>query len=85
MSWSVYMLCAATSLLCALLLLRSYWRSGMKLLLWSGLCFVCLALENAILFVDLMVYPEVDLGIMRRLTGLTGLVLLLYGLVWDAK
>ena len=57
LSIAVYMLCAATSLACAVLLLRGYRRSGARFLLWSSLCFVGLALNNVILFVDKVVLP----------------------------
>ena len=35
----VYVLCLLTSLACAVLLLRSYRQTRIRLLLWSGLCF----------------------------------------------
>jgi hypothetical protein len=85
MSGAVYLLCAATSGLCAALLLRHYARSGQRLLLWSGLCFVGLAVENVVLFVDLIVLTEVDLLLVRLAVALSGLALLLFGLVWDAR
>jgi hypothetical protein len=83
----VYLLCAATSLLCAVLLLRGYWTGRARLLLWSGLCFVFLALDNVLLFVDEVLIPEVDVGLVlaRRFAALSGLALLLYGLVFDLK
>lgn len=79
----VYVLCALTSVACALLLLRAYGRSRLRLLFWSGLCFVLLALENAILFVDLLVVPRTDLSAIHDAVGLLGLLLLLYGLIWE--
>lgn len=81
----VYLLCAATSLACALLLLRSYKHSRVRLLFWSGLCFVGLALNNALLFVDLEVFPQTDLFLLRSLPALIGLLLLIYGLIWDTQ
>lgn len=81
----VYVLCALTSTLCAILLLRSYVRSRTRLLLWSSLCFVGLALNNALLFVDLIVVPSIDLSLARNLTALVALILLIFGLVWDSK
>ena len=39
-----------------MLLFRGYARSGLRLLLWSALCFVCLTLNNVLLFVDLPVF-----------------------------
>lgn len=85
MPGAVYLLCAATSLACAALLLRGYARSGPRLLLWSGLCFAGLALENVFLFLDVIIFPEINLAAWRSLPALAGLLLLLYGLVWGSK
>lgn len=82
MAGLVYILCAATALLCAWLLLRAYRRSGMRLLLWSGSCFACLTISNVFLVVDRMLVPEVDLATWRLLPALVGLMVLLYGLIW---
>jgi len=49
------------------------------------LCFAFLALNNVVLYLDLAVFPEVDLRVVRHGTALAGLVLLLWGLVWDAE
>lgn len=81
MAEAVYLLCAVTSLACAALLLRSYGSSGMKLILWTSLCFVGLAINNVILFVDLAVFPGVDLSLWRNLTALGSVAVLLYGLI----
>jgi hypothetical protein len=86
MAEAVYILCALTSVACAVLLLRGYSRSGMRLLLWSGLCFVALALSNVLLFVDLVVIgPETDLSLLRISLALVGVATLLYGLIWDSQ
>jgi len=87
MNWAtiVYILCALTSLLCAILLLQAYSRSKVRLLLWSGLCFCFFALNNTLLFIDLRVLPELDLSVIRGLPILGGLALLLYGFIWDEK
>jgi Family of unknown function (DUF5985) len=85
MAAAVYVLCALTSLACAILLLRAYQVRGVRLLLWSGLAFVGFTLGNAMLVVDRVVIgPEVDLAIWRSLPVLAGLAVLIYGLVWDA-
>ena len=84
MATIVYVLCALTSLACAVLLLRGYRRSGVRLLLWSGLCFVGLFLNNLLIVVDVRLVPETDLSAWRSLPALAGLVLLVYGLVWEA-
>ena len=81
----VYLLCLATSLVCMLLLWRGYLRSRTSLLLWSALCFVGLALNNLLLFLDVVIFPvEVDLLPYRVATLLAGVGLLLYGFVWEA-
>lgn len=81
---AVYMLCAVTSFACAALLLRGYFRSHARLLLWSGLCFAGLFLNNAVLFVDMVVWTSTDLSLWRNLPALAGVLLLLYGLLWEA-
>ena len=81
----VYVLCALTSLACALLLLRGYARRGPRLLLWSGLGFVGITVGNAMLVTDLVLLPERDLSLFRSLPVLAGLLVLIYGLVWDAR
>lgn len=81
----VYALCFLTSLACSVLLLRGFLASRARLLLWSGLCFAGLALNNLILLVDLSVVPAVDLSFYRTLPALVGVGLLLYGLVWETR
>jgi hypothetical protein len=81
----VFLLCAATSLACAVLLLRGYARNRVSLLLWSSLCFVGLAVNNVLLVVDLILVPERDLLLFRNLSGFLALALLVFGLVWDSE
>lgn len=82
----VYILCALTSLLCAVLLLRGYKKTRSALLFWSGLCFVGLALNNVLLVIDLSVLSkDIDLSLIRSLPAVTGLALLLYGLIWEVR
>jgi hypothetical protein len=83
MATLVYALCALTSVLCAVLLLRGYRSTRARLLLWAGLCFAGLAINNVLLFVDLGLVPGVDLTVWRSLPTLAGLMLLIYGMVWD--
>jgi hypothetical protein len=82
---AVYVLCALTSIGCAALLLRAYRGSRAPFLLWSGLCFAFLALNNVLLFADVVLFPELDLRLVRHSTALVGLALLVYGLVWKAE
>jgi hypothetical protein len=82
---AVYILCALTSATCAVLLLRGWRLNGVRLLLYSGLCFAWLALNNLLLFVDLVLVPGMDLSLLRSATSLMGAATLLYGLVWDVS
>ena len=83
MATLIYTLCALTAVTTALLLLRSYQRTRVPLLLWSGLCFAGLAVSNVFLVLDRVVYPDVDFAMPRLTSALVGLLLLIYGLVWE--
>ena len=92
MAETAYVLCAFTSLACAVMLARGYWRSRARFLLWCAACFVGLALNNSLLFVDKVIFPGDALSfaglgfvIWRGLAALGGIALLLFGLVWDAE
>jgi hypothetical protein len=80
----VYTLGALTSFACAVLLLRGYLRGRRKLLLWSGLCFLGLGLNNALIFVDLVILPEIDLYLLRLWAVLLAMALMLYGVIWES-
>jgi Family of unknown function (DUF5985) len=80
----IYLLCVATSLLCAYLLARAYRNGKPRLLIWSALCFALLAVNNLILAVDIMLLPTIDLTVLRLATSLAAVALLLYGFVWEA-
>lgn len=81
----VYITCTILSIVCAFMLLRGYRRNPSHLLLWSSACFGILAINNVILFVDVLVLPDVEFGglIMRNVTGALAGSLLLFGLVWE--
>jgi len=81
----VYLLCAATCLLCAVMLLRNYTTRRVRLLLWSGLCFAGLMIENFMLYTDVVLVPDIDLSLWRKLPGLLAIAVLLFGLIWDSK
>lgn len=85
MAEAVYMMCGLTSLFCAVLLIRRFRRHRSRLLLWSSLCFVGLAANNALLVVDLMVVPEVDLSAVRTSVAAAALLLLLIGVIWESR
>jgi uncharacterized protein DUF5985 len=81
----IYLLCALAAFLCAFLLLRAYLRSRYRLLLWSGLCFAGLTLNNLILVLDKVVLVDADLSIWRAFSAVAAMAVLLYGLIWDAE
>jgi hypothetical protein len=85
MAETIYLLCAATSVLAAVLLFRMWRQRGTRLLLWACLCFVGLALNNGILLVDLLVVREIDLLPLRTTTVLVSVALLVFGLLWEAQ
>jgi len=84
-NFTLISLAALTSVACMVLLFRAYARSGVRLLLWSGLCFVFLSLNNVLLFVDVVVLPEADLRPYRLAAALVGIVFLLYGFIVEAE
>ena len=85
MAETTYILCGLTSIACALLLLRGYLTTRMPLLFWAALCFIGLTIDNALLFVDLVLLPHVDLFMLRTTAALAGMVVLLYGMIWDIR
>lgn len=85
MTEGVYVLCAATSFLCTVMLLRGYRQTKVRLLFWSAICFFGLTLDNVLLYADLVVMPGMDLAFFRRATALIALMSLIIGLIWDAN
>jgi len=80
----VFFLCMITSIACMLLLVRGWWKSRMRLLLWSALSFVALALNNLFLVLDMILLPNVDLVPFRQASSLAAVGVLLYGFIWEA-
>lgn len=81
---AIYLLCAATSLVAAVLLLRHYPARRTPLLLWSCIGFLGLAINNMFLFIDFDVLPGIDLSLPRTLAGAAAMLVLVYGLIWEA-
>ena len=79
----VYMLCLVTSAACAWLLARNYRRTGMRLLLWSSTCFILLTVNNLVLVLDLWLWPEIDLRMVRVMLSLTAAGSLIWGVIWE--
>jgi hypothetical protein len=81
----VYALCAGTSILCAIMLYRGYRSSRTHLLFWACLCFAGLAINNVLLFVDLIVLPDIDLSFWRLYIAVAAMGALLFGLIKESK
>lgn len=77
----IYGLCALTALVCTFLLLQAYSRGGYRLLLWSGLCFAGLTINNLLLVIDKLIIPATDLTALRAFVALLAMIVLLYGLI----
>ena len=82
---AVYSLCFLTSAACALLLGRSYFKTRARLLLWSALCFVFLALNNFVVVLDMLVYPNADFRLVRHGLAVAGVLTLLFGFIMDQE
>ncbi|HEX4138606.1 MAG TPA: DUF5985 family protein [Bryobacteraceae bacterium] len=85
MAPAVYILGTLICLCSAVLLLRAYRQVRRRLLLWSGLCFVGLTISNALVFVDLVIFPDIDLYRFRLVAAAVAMLLLLYGLIWESE
>ncbi len=82
----LFLLAALTSFGCLVLLFRGYARTGVRLLLWSGLCFIFLTANNVLLFVDAVIWPtQADLRLYRLGAALAGVACLLYAFIWEAE
>jgi hypothetical protein len=81
----IYTLCGLTSIACAILLARAHRRSRTPLLAWSSLSFWLLALNNVLLFLDLVLVPSVDLSLLPHGSALAAIVTLLVGFIWEAR
>ena len=81
----LYALAILSSLTCATLLTRAYLQRRVRLLMWSAICFIGLTINNVALFVDLVVFPQVDLRLLRLVPALIGMSCLLYGFILDVE
>lgn len=82
---AIYSLCLLTSTGCAFLLVRSFAQSRARLLLWSALCFVLLAVNNLLVVLDLLLLPAVDLVPLRNLASLAAVGVLIFGFIWETE
>ncbi len=82
---AVYVLGFLVTLCCGVLLFRAYAAVGKRLLLWSAVCFCGLAVSNMLVFLDLVIFPQIDLYPLRLLTAAASMLILLYGLIWEGQ
>ncbi len=82
---AVYILGVIVTLACAVFLLKGYLRGRKRLLLWSSLCFFGLAISNFLVFLDLVIFRDVDLYRFRLISAAVAMLLLLYGLIWEGE
>lgn len=85
LSGLVYLLCFIASTVCAVLLVRQYRMASSPVLLWSGACFVFLALSNLLVVIDVLLLPDLNLRPARLLLTLIAVSLLLFGFIWEAE
>ena len=81
----VYVLCFLTSALCAVLLVRAYRRTRTRLLLWSAVSFVLLAVNNLFVVLDLVLFPDVNYLPHRYVSALAAVGVLICGFIWEAE
>ena len=79
----IYVACALTSSFCAILLIRNYGRTRLRLAFVASLCFSGLALNNLLLLVERIVMPATDLSVVRGGVALVAMLLLVAGLVLE--
>ena len=80
---AVYILGVLVTLTCGVLLTRAYTKVKKRLLLWSAVCFYFLALSNLLVFVDLVIFTDIDLYLWRLVSAAVAMLILLYGLIWE--
>lgn len=81
----IYVACGLTSLGVAAMLLRQYLRVRTRLLLWSFICFAGLAVNNVLVYIDLVMFTGVDLSLYRTAAGAAAMSLMVFGLVWETR
>jgi hypothetical protein len=82
---AVYLLCLATSVVCALLVARAWRRTGSRLLLWTAVSFAFLALNNLLVVADMVVFPGIDFWLWRQVAAGAALTVLLYGFIGETR
>ena len=81
---ATYVLNTLVCVACATMLWRAWLRTHSRMLLLSAACFGLLTINNALIFIDVLVVPDVDLGVVRAASALAGFSVLLFGLIWES-
>ena len=79
----LYVLCLGVSATCAFMLLRAWRKSRVRLLLWSGIGFTGIAINNLILVIDSQL--AADFSSWRSAPTLIGLVAFIWGLAEERR
>jgi hypothetical protein len=80
----VFVLCMITSLISGLLLWRAARGPTHRLLRWCAVFFFGMAVNNAILFFDVVVVRHIDLSLSANVVAFISVFALLYALIWEA-
>jgi hypothetical protein len=80
-STAIYVLCFLACFCCALLLMLSWRRQRLHLLLWLGIGFSLLCVRNGLLLLNTVLTPESDLAVWRFMLALLAAAAVGYGLV----
>ena len=81
----VYILCFLAACACAGLLLHSYARNRTPLLMWAGVSFIALAVNNFFVLADLILVPDINLLAWRHAAALAAVCTLIYGFIWKVE
>ena len=81
----VYSLCLAASGFCAFLLLHTWRKTRSRLLFWTALGFVFLAVNNLFLVADMVLFPDVYLWPWRLAANLAAVAVLVYGFTFEVE
>ena len=81
----IYLLCAATSLIAAVLLTRQYLARRTPLLFWSSIAFAGFSANNILVYIDLAVVPNTSLALLRSFVAMVSMMALVYGLTKDMR
>ncbi len=82
---AIYLRCAGTSLIAAVLLIRQYRARRTALLFWSSIAFAGFTANNILVYVDLAIVPGTSLALVRSLVAMLSMMALVYGLTKDVR